>query len=180
MNSATRPFSPFVIYMGGVLRPVKKWRTNVKTMLLLLAVNVGCSVHVVGLVQPDDGSVSLVELNGSWHRLALSGDNEMLRFLDGHLVSVEGSKHGRRVDVMDFTIEEGLHGMQVWVGHLESTGTGMGLLDKNSGAFYVVDKDSEPVFSGYEGSPVLIEGYVNGPNQIKVMFYRSLSEDGPQ
>lgn len=147
--------------------------------MVFLSLNAGCKAHIVGLIQPDGDAVSLVEMDGSRHRLALAGEAEMLRFLDGHLVTVDGSKRGKWVEVSDFSIEEGLHGMQIWVGELQSTGGRMGLHDKNSGAFYVIDKDGEDVFTDFAGEPVLIEGYVNGPNQIKVMFFRSLSENGP-
>jgi len=133
---------------------------------------------MTGIVRPVGGGAELTALDGVTVKLALDQESRMLQYLDGHTVTVDGQRSGRRLRVGSFSVVEGLHGMQVWVGRLEASGGGMGLLDRNSGMFYVVDEEAEEIFRGQAGVPVLVEGFVNGPNQIKVMFYRALSEGG--
>ena len=44
--------------------------------------------------------------------------------------------------VTTWEVPEGLHGMAVWIGRLERRGMQLGLLDHDSGAFYLLDEEA--------------------------------------
>jgi hypothetical protein len=53
----------------------------------------------------------------------------------------------------------------------------VGLQDRNTGSFYFVDDVAASTLAPYVGLPVLVEGWVDGPQRINVQFYRVLADD---
>jgi hypothetical protein len=54
----------------------------------------------------------------------------------------------------------------------------LGLQDRNSGAYYLLDPDAALELSPYVGLPVLVEGYVEGAHRVRVLYYRVLGTPG--
>lgn len=142
----------------------------------MVAFGAGCAVRAVGIVHPGTPRPTLETVEGAHWTLDTPGDAGPLRYLDGHTVKIEGSRVGRRVRVDTWQIPEGLHALQVWVGPLETRGAQVGLLDHNSGAYYVVDEAAGDALARYRGLPVLLEGWVDGAHRVRVMYYRVLAD----
>lgn len=116
-------------------------------------------------------------LDGERYRLALdTADARPLAFLDGHTTEIDGTRVFRVVHVTDWKVPEGLHGMPVWVGALQQEGRRIGLYDRNSRAFYVLDDAATSTLQGDVGKVALVEGYVEGPHRVHVVYYRLLAD----
>jgi hypothetical protein len=144
--------------------------------LLLLAsgASAGCAAHLRGFVGPSDVGTELSTIEGDHYRLVLSKDSAPLAHLDGHLAEVDGIRTGRRVRVSDWTVLEGLHGMTVWVGTVQWVGGAIGVADRNSGALYRVDSAAAGLLQEHLGEVVLLEGWVDGPHEVRVQWWRPL------
>lgn len=129
----------------------------------------------MGLVRPHGEGTRLLTQEGEEYRLVLLGDARPIAALDGHLVEVDGSRFGRRIRVTDWSVLEGKHGLPTWVGVLRRHGEQIGLHDRNSDAFYLVDRASEGVLAPWLGNVVLLEGYVVGAHLVRVVYYRPLT-----
>ena len=116
-------------------------------------------------------------LDGERYRLALdTSDARPLAYLNGHSTEIDGTRVFRVVHVTDWKVTEGLHGMTVWVGMLETQGRKVGLHDRNSQAFYVFDEAASDLLRADLGKVALVEGYVEGPHQVHVAYYRLLAD----
>jgi hypothetical protein len=115
-------------------------------------------------------------LDGEHYRLALPADARPLAHLDGHTTVIDGTRTFDVVRVTDWKVPEGLHGMPAWVGRLEEQGVQVGLLDRNSEAFYLVDAGAADLLRPDVGKVVLLEGYVEGPHRVHVVYYRVLAD----
>ena len=136
----------------------------------------GCAVKATGVVHPAQPRPTLDTFDGQSWELSTSGDAEVLQWLDGHSVKVEGTAIGRRLRVSSWTVTDGLHALQVWVGPLVVDGAQVGLLDHNSGAFYIVDGAAADTLARYRGLPVLLEGWVDGAHRVRVLYFRVLAD----
>ncbi len=153
-------------------------------LLWIAAAHAGCAWKGEGIVTPaaeaaDDAAV-LTTSTGETLRLKIdptSGDDRLVAHLDGHLVAVEGRKLGRGITVREWSIVTGLHGMNVWIGRLVQQGGQLGLMDHNSGAFYVVERDAREELSAFIGRDVLLEGYVAGAHEVSVLHYEVFDDD---
>jgi hypothetical protein len=145
----------------------------------MLAVCIGsaaCMVHLHGMVLQEGGAPVLVESDGSRWKLVLGPESRVIAALDGHDLDVTGRRlAGRRVAVGDeWRVGDGRHGLPTWVGVLQLVGVQLGVQDRNSGAFYLVDRDAEETLRPFVGRTVLVEGYVEGAHVVKVVYYRVL------
>ncbi len=149
---------------------------NVRAVALaaLVHAGTGCAVHVDGLVEADGARTWLRTAEGHRYRLVTTGEAAPMAALDGHLAHVDGRRVGRAVTVEDWTVTEGLHGMTAWVGRLQWMGAQLGLQDRNSGSFYTLERGAEDALGDHAEKVVLVEGYVVGPNRVKVLYYRVL------
>ena len=135
----------------------------------------GCAVQVHGLVEPLAGGAGLQLPDGTRLRLiSIEADDVDLSALDGYLAAFEGQRVFRSLRVSDWAVREGIHGMTAWVGELRSMGARMGINDRNSGSFYFLDPSASAILHDYEGEVVLVEGYVDGPNQVHVLYWLPL------
>ena len=136
----------------------------------------GCSAHYTGLVHPTDRGMELETMDGKHLRLVLpSADARPIAALDGHSLTVDGTQVFRRVYVGDWSVPEGLHGLPTWVGVLEERGAQLGMLDRNSDAYYTIDLDAYARLRPHVGEWVLLEGYVEDARRVRVVYYRVLA-----
>jgi hypothetical protein len=135
----------------------------------------GCAWKGEGLIEGRPLGPVLMTSTGQELRLVLGEQDRSLAELDGHLVMIEGRRALGALQVREWTLPEGVHGMAAWVGRLERRGAQLGLLDRNSGAYYVLDPDAWDALEGAVGAEVLVEGYVDGPHRVKVLWYRVLT-----
>lgn len=142
--------------------------------LILTTLSAGCVAHTQGVVREDGAVAHLIEPDGRSTRLRLGPDSAPISALSGHLIQVDGVRSPAGLWVSDWGVAQGLHGMEVWVGTLASLGVKIGLQDRNSEMWYEVAAEDAGIFRDEVGRPVLIEGYVVGPHQIRVLSYRWL------
>lgn len=156
---------------------VKSWRNAVTAAGLCgVAVLTSCPFHEVGLVTPTTGGADLQNIDGNVFHLRLVGqDSAPLHYLDGHTAEVHGTRVLHNVHVTDWQVIEGLHGMPAWIGVLESRVGQLGLLDRNSHAYYLLDREANDTLSRYVGQMVLVEGYVDGAQRVRVVYFRVLA-----
>ena len=142
--------------------------------LLLLA---GCPAHVKGMVRPlaEGGTVIETSEGEAWH-LALSGRSRQLAYLDGHLTEVWGKGSRSKLRVERFRIHRGASGLSVYVGVLDVIDGELGLRDPDSVGFLRLDDGSLTDLLPLRGLPVLVEGYVEGAQRVKVVKYRVLAD----
>ena len=152
---------------------VKSLRRGLRGGIVLLAT--GCATHAIGLIEPE--GPTLVTQEGKEYRLVLGPDSRPIAALDGHTVEIDGLRSGRRLRVTDWSVLEGVHGLPTWVGVLERHGGNLGLLDRNSDAYYLVAPEAIDVLTPFVGQVVLLEGFVEGAHVVRVVYYRPLVED---
>jgi hypothetical protein len=136
----------------------------------------GCAVHASGLVEAPAGGVRLLTQDNHRWRLRAGAESNALSRLEGHLVEIEGLRIFRTVLVSEWSVSQGLHGMQAWTGTLESYGLQLLIADRKSGAQYALNREAIADLEPFVGAPILLEGYVEGPQQIHVLYYRLLGE----
>ncbi len=144
-------------------------------LLILLS---GCSAHIQGLVEKRPLGVWMQTSEGKNYQLLTDPSVSELAYLEGLIITVDGRRVFRKITVTDYTVREGLHGLQSWVGVLEKRGIQIGLQDRNSGSFFFVTRDSVSTLEPFVGKPVLLEGYVEGAHEVTVMYYRPLFREG--
>lgn len=147
-----------------------------------LAVLLGaCQVHLRGAVTQSDAGPELTEPEGRVRGLILADDAQPLAYLDGEGVELDGVARFGRVRVTDWRITDGTHGLQVFVGPLERRGVEVAVWDRNSGGVVLVDEAAAGALAAHSGQPVLIEGFVEGAQRVRVVYYRILAaQEHPQ
>ena len=133
----------------------------------------GCARNVQGVVtvHPTQG-VSLAHVYGGATRLTLSAEEEpLLMALGGHSVVVDGRGGAQRVRVEHWRVLEGPHALPVWIGVLQLRGGELGLFDRNSDIFYYLEKESSKHLYSSIGRWAVVEGFVDGPHTVRVMYY---------
>lgn len=142
---------------------------------MLAALATGCPAHEVGLVHPAAAGVTLETASKGEYRLVTVGEAAPMAFLDGHTAEVWGTRVFRTISVSDWKVLEGMHGLSTWVGTLEASGVQIGLYDRNTESYYFVNSESVRLLEPLVGLPVLLEGYVEGPHRIRVLYFRPLA-----
>ncbi len=146
-------------------------------IVALLLAQAGCAAQTMGIVHPAaPRGVVLDTPQGERYRLGLPRDAHPMRWLDGHLVEVEGTRIFKHLRVEGWSVLEGRHGLPVWVGPIEVRGSQVGMQDRNSGSFVFLDERAVPVLSPHAGRVVLVEGYVEGAHRIRVVYFRILAD----
>lgn len=116
----------------------------------------------------------IVSSTGERMRLVHGPDDAALDALDGYRVVLEGNRLFGALRVTTWEVPEGLHGMAVWIGRLERRGMQLGLLDHDSGAFYLLDEEAWRELDLAVGQLVLVEGYIDGPHRVRVLHHQVL------
>jgi hypothetical protein len=140
----------------------------------LTVILAGCATHVRGLVEPRPMGSRLTTVDGRVYKLILTGTAAPIQKLDGHIIDAWGVRVFNAIRVGRWTVGDGLHGMTTWVGTLVQMGDQLGIEDMNSGSFYWLDDQAAAVLRSSHGEVALVEGYIDGPHRVKVMYYRLL------
>ncbi len=131
----------------------------------------GCSAHVRGVLEEGPVGVVVRAMAGKPVPLVLAGAAKPLAQLNGYTVEVWGQRALGAIRVERWSVVEG--SLPAVVGTLERRGVQLGLLDQGSRAFYFVV--GAPDLNDHVGQIVLVEGFVDGPHQIVVVSWRSLT-----
>jgi len=164
----------------GAVKKLRSGRGRIGfPVVLATLLRSGCPTHALGIVEPANPGTTLTTSTGMRYRLALGLDASPMKWLDGHMAEVSGPRVGKRIRVKEWKVVEGLHGLPVWVGELEARGVQIGLQDRNSGAYYLVDQEAANTLWPFLGEPVLLEGYVEGAHRVRVVYFRVLADHEP-
>lgn len=147
-----------------------------EAMTLLWILASGCAVHRVGLLETSEQPPVLQSIEGRRERLLLIGEATMLRALDGHLVEIHGTKGLGRIEVSRWRALEGPHGLPVWVGPVQVLGLQVGIQDTDSQMLVFVDDATAREMERYAGDWVAAEGYIDGPQRVKVLHWLPLEK----
>lgn len=146
-------------------------------ILLCLAASTGCAVTLRGLVEPAADGAILVDPEGrSWTLDLRTRRARLLTHLDGEGIELSGARRGARIRVDDWSLREGTHGLQAFFGPIREVGGVVVVQDEVSGGPVRLDKEASNVLSQSVGEMVLIEGYVEGAQAVRVVYYRVLAE----
>jgi hypothetical protein len=142
----------------------------------LVGLVAGCAlpVRAIGRIEPSAGAMILTTSQGRSRALLLEGNAAPMRWLDGHLVEVEGESRPRAILVDGWRVVEGLHGLSCWTGVIEVTPEGVGLFDRDNGVLLRLDEDGGALLAPWAGRLVLIEGYAEAGLGVHVSYYRPL------
>ncbi len=139
----------------------------------------GCvgPARYVGLIDVSDGNrVQLIDSQGHAVRLATGESADLFAHLGGCGAWVDGPRRGRTVVVRQWVVTDAGDGSAPYIGVLEHTGMRWSILDRQTGATLFLVEESLGGLDKFEGRPVLVAGYVIGPNTINVVTWRSLDE----
>lgn len=145
---------------------------------LLAALMTGCGAPGPrsGLLLSEHNQVLLVESTGRTSRLKLTGDAVALNEALGCRVEVSGSPLGRRFIVNRWKITDSGYGSEPFVGELLFTGSAWRIRDRNSQTLVELVVESMGKLREHEGDLVLVDGFVLGPNLVKVVSFRVLRD----
>lgn len=129
------------------------------------------------MVSPGEKGPVITTSVGDSYRLSLDADSDPLRFLDGHFTEVDGLRTGKRVRVEEWRIIEGVHGMPVFVGKLSRQPPLLGMDDHTTGSYIRLDEKASKTLEEHVGDVVLVEGYIEGANLVKVVYFKVLTGD---
>ena len=141
----------------------------------------GCALNYQhrGLLVTDGRKMKLVSSQGEQVRIIAGSDREYLRHLDGCGVKAEGVRAPGVLFVSKWEVEDAGDGSSPFLGVLSRRGMQWFIEDIHSGSFIeLVTEDSE--LGGWIGKPVMVVGFVVGPHQVKVMYWKPLGIQEPQ
>ena len=154
--------------------------TNLASKVFVLSVvslfTFGCAVHKKGLIENAGETIYFVEQGNK--RTAVVGPalNLGLGRLDGHLVELWGKKGLRALNITGYRVLEGPHGLALWVGRVVTKEGRVGIIDIEGSQFRPIVGPKESSLKGKYGCLVLLEGYIEGAGQVRVVYYRILAE----
>ena len=122
---------------------------------------------------------TLLTADGAELRLLLDEDSAPLAYLDGHLAELWGKRVLRKLTVEGWVVMEGLHGLPTWVGEVVVGPGGVHLADTTTDEAYRVDDSGADVLREFAGLPVLVEGYIEDAQVVRVVYFRVLAEEPP-
>lgn len=127
-----------------------------------------------------DGSLVIEAGTGASRRLILTPESEEMRWLDGHVVEVEGRSRPGAIRVERWAVTEGRNGLPAWVGEIVQLDGRLGLLVETSAVTYVLDEPSSEDLAAFVGRPMLIEGWIDVNEGIHVGFFRPLFDEAAE
>ncbi len=117
---------------------------------------------------------ALIQPDGRRHPLALRDDAFWLRDLGGCSVQIEGREGIRRLHVERWVVTDAGDGSQPYLGTLERAGLQVILRDRQTQAAFILDPETVGELADHIGAPVLVVGFIAGPNRLRVMSWRAL------
>lgn len=144
-------------------------------LILLLA---GCAIKAqrTGLVSHDDGRLMLTESTGRTASLVVEGEGRWLRGLEDCAVTVEGPRLFKKMWVRDFSVDDAGDGSRPFVGLLRQHGSNLLVEDRTTGRPVLLNQVSAARLRDLSGRPVMLLGFVVGPQTIHVVQWRALDE----
>ena len=138
---------------------------------------VGCAIHAQreGLVSVDGSRVTLMDVDGRLLTLSATGEAAAVRYLDGCIVEVTGTRFGERMAVRGWEVRDAGDGSAPFVGVLEHFGSNWVVKDRTTGQPILLEEASVGALAGAAGRLVLVRGYVVGVQTIRVVDWRLLS-----
>ena len=146
------------------------------TWLIFAILACGAQKPRNGLVFDHQGQTLLVEKSGKRWNLELEGDAEALEYALGCSVVVQGRTMGRTVRVREWKITDSGFGSEPHVGYLKRHGGNWIMDDRNTGTIIQFEVESLGKLAEADGSLVLIDGVVVGPQLIRVASFRILEK----
>ena len=140
-------------------------------MVLIL---VGCLQSVNGVLVDEEEKTRLYRAEGPPLNLVLDDHSALLEHLHDCTVELDGLKLGRRYRVDDWRVLAAGDGSAPFIGVIRRDGDRLLLQDHNSGATYVLTGQDE--LGAFEGRPLMVIGFVTGPQVIQVMGWRVLDD----
>ncbi|MBN1336946.1 MAG: hypothetical protein JXB39_13395 [Deltaproteobacteria bacterium] len=146
--------------------------------ILPLLVLAGCALHGphVGILRQEDAAVVLDTPQGRTRRLLLDEDLRVVRSLAGCTVALDGPRFGPLLIVRSWSVTDAGDGSAPFVGRLSEAGLRLLLEDRNSGLPVFLAPDAPAELRQAVGRLVLVAGYVVGPQEVRVVHFRILSE----
>ena len=138
----------------------------------------GCATARKGFIEIDGPTVLLVESRGT--KIPVKGPSlELgLRQLDEHLLQVWGKRTPNAFRVDRYRVLEGTHGISVWMGRIAIRAGVLGLVDVEGSLFRPLREMEEGALTEHIGDLVLVEGYIEGAERVRVVYYRVLVYGG--
>ena len=144
--------------------------------IALLMAGCGAPGARSGLVLLDQERIVLVENTGRSTRLRLTGEAAALREALGCRVEISGPAWGRSMTVNQWKIVDSGYGSEPFVGELFFSGSAWRVRDRNTGTWVELVVESMGRLREHEGDLVLVDGFVLGPNLVKVVSFRILRD----
>lgn len=128
------------------------------------------------LLSDDQGRLELVEPEGKSTRVHLTPTSAALTALEECTVAVTGPKLGRGVWARDWEVLTAADGSAPFVGRLELRGSNILLHDRQTGSMLMLSPESAAPLAPFNGDIIMVIGFVEGPNLIRVMGWRVLED----
>ena len=147
--------------------------------LLFVLFGLACvpRARVQGVLLTDDqGRLALVEPEGKSTRVHLTPTSAALTALEECTVAVTGPKLGRGVWARDWEVLTAADGSAPFVGRLELRGSNILLHDRQTGSMLMLSPESAAPLAPFNGDIIMVIGFVEGPNLIRVMGWRVLED----
>lgn len=144
-------------------------------MLALLLGLSGCALPVSAT-----GSVSMrgpetwISATSGEERMLVGDEVELLQYLTGLDVVLEGTLRRGAIEVGSWTVYQGPLGFEAHVGLIEAGMGGPVLREARSGQLLGLHGDPAEDLWDEQGRWVLVEGIVDGPLRLRVMGWRPL------
>lgn len=148
---------------------VKCWTVAVAAVLL-----VGCAHSARGLVRVEDGQAVVESLEGRRLWIRDEGEGAWFPALVDCEVDLRGRGSRRNLAVVEWEVLAGPTGGQPFVGRLGLGRGGLVLDDRSTGQQVLLEAQGAEALLEHVGRMVLVEGYVSGPQQVRVVDWRSL------
>ncbi len=142
---------------------------------MVLSLMLACVHSVHGVLVPEEGRLRLYRNEGHPLTVVTGESSQELLYLYDCTVQLEGRQLGRRLTVEEWRVLAAADGSAPFVGVLRWDGRRLLMDDRFSGATYVLE--GHEGLRTFEGKPVMVIGYVTGPQVIQVMGWRLLTED---
>jgi hypothetical protein len=141
---------------------------------MVLSLLLACMQSVNGVVVDEEEKLRLYQGLGPPLTLVPGDDNPEVAYLQDCTVELEGRMLGRRFLVDEWQVLAAADGSAPFVGVVVRDGNRLMLHDHNSGAVYVLAGHDE--LSAFEGRPLLVIGFITGPQVVQVMGWRVLDD----
>lgn len=143
---------------------------------MVLSLLLGCMQSVNGVVVDEEEKLRLYQGSGPVLTLYPGESNPEVAYLQDCTVELDGRMVGRRFLVDEWQVLAAADGSAPFVGVVIRDGDRLVLRDHNSGAVYVLAGHDE--LAAFEGRPLLVIGFITGPQVVQVMGWRVLDSEG--